>query len=152
MKVTPLLFEQLPFLFPIGHAFTDEVGRADFNEGAFLGSWSPLMESGVGEIHAIWSSGPVTRDQKIIAVLGAAFSPDMFSGRMTATELFWYVLPEFRKTGAGLMLLDHFEERAEARGCSEILMVHFAHMGASLQKLYESRGFSLLEQTFRKES
>jgi GNAT superfamily N-acetyltransferase len=152
MKVTPLLSDQLPFLFPIGHAFTEEVGRAAFSECSFANAWGSLLDSGYGEIYVVWSSGPVTRDQKIIAALGASFLNDPFSGVLTASEMFWYVLPEFRKTGAGLMLLDHFEEQAEARGCSEILMVHFAHMGAGLQKLYESRGFSLLEQTFRKES
>lgn len=146
MKVTVLQRNQLPFLTPIGLAFTKEVGRAAFDVVTFEAYWKSLLESGLGEIYAIWENS------RVVATLGASFSPDMFSGRPTASELFWYVLPEFRKTGAGLMLLDHFEERAKERGCEEIVMVHFAHLGSGLQRLYESRGYSLLEQTFRKES
>ena len=147
MNITSLTPADLPLLFPIGHAFTKEVSRAAFNEAAFTKYWAPLLDLKLGEIYV------VRRDtQTVVAVLGATFTPDMFSGVPTAAETFWYVLPEFRKTGAGLILLDHFESRAKQLGCEEILMVHFAHLGASLQKLYESRGYSLLEQTFRKES
>jgi len=147
MNVTSLTSKNLPLLFPIGHAFTKEVGRAAFNEKSFTFYWTPLLDHGLGEVYV------VRRDPKtVVAVLGATFTPDMFSGVLTAAETFWYVLPEFRKTGAGITLLDRFEQEAKHRGCQEILMVHFAHMGAGLQRLYESRGYSLLEQTFRKES
>lgn len=146
MNLTSLSTTDLSLVFPIGHAFSAEAGRPPFNEEAFASAWRPLLSLGLGEIYA------VRQDTKTLtAVLGAAFIQDPFSGVLSAVESFWYVLPEFRKTGAGLVLLDHFESDAKRRECKQILMVHFAHMGAGLQKLYESRGYVLTEQTFRKE-
>jgi GNAT superfamily N-acetyltransferase len=147
MNITSLFSSEIPLLFPIGHAFSKEASRAAFNEVAFQKYWGGLLDLSLGEIYV------VRKDSKtVVAALGVVFTPDMFSGVLTAAEVFWYVLPEFRKGGAGLVLLDHFEKSARERKCQEILMVHFAHLGAGLQKLYESRGYTLLEQTFRKES
>jgi GNAT superfamily N-acetyltransferase len=145
MNITTLHSTNIPLLFPIGHAFSEEAGRADFNEAAFTDTWGNLLKLGLGEIYVASD-----RDGVVVAALGAAFLQDPFSGQQTATEAFWYVLPEHRKSGVGLLLLDLFEDMAEEKGCEQILMVHFANLGAGLQKLYESRGYSLLEQTFRK--
>lgn len=145
MNVYHLNTKELPLLFPIGHAFTAEAGRPPFSEETFAASWTELLKWRLGELYV------AEENDRIVATLGATFAPDPFTGILTALECFWYVLPEFRKTGVGLTLLDCFEQRAQMRGCKQILMVHFAHMGASLQKLYEGRGYSLLEQTFRKE-
>jgi GNAT superfamily N-acetyltransferase len=146
MNITKLRSDEVKLLFPIGHAFTAEASRAAFNEEVFEGTWSNLIKLGLGEIY-------VASDDKgaVVAVLGAAFLRDPFSGQLTATEAFWYVVSEHRKSGVGLRLLDVFEDRAKELKCEQILMVHFVHVGGEvLQKLYERRGYALLEQTFRK--
>lgn len=146
MNITTLHSSQIPLLFPIGHAFTAEVGRAAFNEKIFASSWTDILRLGLGEIYVASD-----RDGKVVAALGASFIHDSFSGEKTATEAFWYVLPEHRKSGIGLVLLDVFEDAAEEYQCEQILMVHFVHLGGEvLQKLYERRGYVLLEQTFKK--
>lgn len=86
--------------------------------------------------------------EQIVGVIGFAITQDPFTGRKTALENFWYVVPEHRASGAGLLLLDAFEERA--KGCQDIIMVHLVSTGATLSKLYEKRGYSLVEQSFKK--
>ena len=140
-----LTAEQVPLLFPIGHAFSAEAGRAPFNEEIFSKTWEAILKSGCARIYVLLDVNTV------VGALGAMFVPEPFSGVFTAAENFWYVLPEHRKSGVGIALFNEFEEDAKALGCKQILMVHFAHMGAGLPALYESRGYALLEQTFRKE-
>jgi GNAT superfamily N-acetyltransferase len=139
-----LTAEQIPLLFPIGHAFSAEAGRDPFNEEVFSRTWETMLKLGFARVYVLMDVNTV------VGALGAMFVPDPFSGVLTAAENFWYVLPEHRKSGVGIALLNEFEEDAKAAGCKQILMVHFAQMGARLQALYESRGYVLLEQTFRK--
>jgi len=131
----------------IGQAFAKE---ADYPGGwsfpSFLNLWSVLLDSGLGKIYAIESEG------RLAGVLGAAFMPDPHSGWPTATEQFWYVLPEFRKTRWGLDLYFRFKAEAIERKSKKMVMVHLAALTPeSLQKFYEKEGFRLAEQTFWKE-
>lgn len=149
MKVTKLTAEQIPLTFPIGHAFTKEASHpGGFNEEAFSSVWTQLIDGGVGEIYAIFDS---TRDVKIVGLLGAVFCAEPFSGRFSATEQFWFVAPEWRKTNAGKLLLDRFMSDARARDCKQIVMVCLDKLTpVELRKFYERNGFELVEQTFRK--
>lgn len=150
MKIIELNAANLNLTFPIGHAFSAEAGRKPFRDDAFSALWQSLLEAKLGKIYALVEYGPREQDFRALALLGATFLPDPFSGELTAAEHFWYVLPEHRKSGIGLQLLDLFEQDAKERGCTSIVMVHFLHMGAGLQKLYEARGYSPLEQTYKK--
>lgn len=153
MKLIELNAANLNLTFPIGHAFSAEAGRKPFRDDVFSQLWQNLLESGLGKIYALvetWENGSCW-ELRCVAVLGATFLQDPFSGEMTAAEHFWYVVPEHRKSGIGLQLLDLFEKDAKDKGCSQVVMVHFMHMGAGLQKLYEARGYKALEQTYKKE-
>lgn len=133
----------------------DEIGQAFANEAnypggwsypAFSGLWTTLLNSELGKIYGIQENG------RLCGVLGAVFIPDPFSGWHTATEQFWYVLPEFRKTRWGMDLFRAFEREALARKMKKMVMVHLAALTPeSLQKFYEKEGFRLAEQTFWKE-
>lgn len=151
MKLIELTASNLNLTFPIGHAFSAEAGRKPFRDEGFSQMWQALLESGVGKVYALVEYGTTEQEFRAVAVLGATFLPDPFSGELTAAEHFWYVIPEHRKSGIGLQLLDKFEADAKAKGCEQIVMVHFMHMGAGLQKLYEARGYKALEQTYKKE-
>jgi GNAT superfamily N-acetyltransferase len=151
MKLIELSVNNLALTFPIGHAFSAEAGRRPFKDEGFSKMWESLLECGMGKIYALVEYETDPQEFRAVAVLGATFLPDPFSGVLTAAEHFWYVLPEHRKSGIGLQLLDKFEADAKAKGCQQVVMVHFMHMSAGLAKLYEARGYSALEQTYKKE-
>jgi GNAT superfamily N-acetyltransferase len=133
----------------------DEIGQAFAKEAEYPGGWhlpafrrmwSVLLDHNIGQIWAIEESG------KLVAVLGAVFMEDPHSGWPTATEQFWYVLPEARKTRMGMDLFRIFERQAYERKSKKMVMVHLAALTPeSLQKFYEKEGFRLAEQTFWKE-
>lgn len=150
MKLIELSVNNLALTFPIGHAFTAEAGRKPFNERSFSSLWESIIESKVGKIYALVEYATDKQEFRALALLGATFMCEPFSGEMTAAELFWYVVPEHRKSGIGLQLLDVFEKDAKEKGCTQVVMVHFMHMGAGLAKLYEARGYKALEQTYKK--
>jgi len=150
MKLIELNAANLNITFPIGHAFSKEAERGAFRDDVFSQLWSNLLESGLGKIYALVEHESEHHDFRAVGLLGATFIPDPFSGRMTAAEHFWFVVPEHRKSGVGLQLLDVFEADAKEKGCEEIVMQHFLHMGQGLAKLYEARGYKALEQTFKK--
>jgi len=151
MKLIELNASNLNLTFPIGHAFSREAGRKPFRDDVFSQLWQNLLESGLGKIYALVEYDTEPQSFRAVAVLGATFLQDPFSGELTAAEHFWYVLPEHRKSGVGLQLLDQFEMDAKSKGCAQVVMVHFMHMGAGLQKLYEARGYKALEQTYKKD-
>lgn len=150
MKLIELNSNNLNLVFPIGHAFSKEAGRKPFRDDVFSQLWQNLLESGLGKIYALVEYDTEPQQFCALGVLGATFLQDPFSGEMTAAEHFWFVTPAHRKTGVGLELLNAFEKDAKEKGCTEIVMVHFMHMGAGLQKLYEARGYKALEQIYKK--
>jgi GNAT superfamily N-acetyltransferase len=151
MNLIELNLDNLALTFPIGHAFSAEAGRKPFDEKIFGAMWDTLLSNQLGKIYALVEWNEETGYFVAAALLGATFLPDPFSGELTAAEHFWYVLPEHRKSGIGLQLLEKFEADAKELGCTQVVMVHFMHMGQGLAKLYEARGYKALEQTFKKE-
>lgn len=123
--------------------FLEEAGFSKFNPEAFARNWRVLIAADLGEITAVLDNG------KIVAALGAAFLEDPFTGEMTAFEHFFWTHPDYRKSGLGLDLWVNFETRAKERGAKQIAMVHLSSL--NLQKVFERRGYKLVEQTFRKE-
>lgn len=61
-----------------------------------------MLEDGTGWI--------VKDKDQCIGALGSILVPHLFNPEYkTLAELFWYVLPEYRKSRAGYLLLKHFE-------------------------------------------
>ena len=116
----------------------------DFNLECFETTWTQLLSSGMGAVFVLDGvDGP-------IGALGGVAYPDINSGRLTATEFFWFVDPAFR--GKGLSLYKAFEDWARSKRCSEIRMVHLADsMPSQLERLYERLGFDMAEVHYRKE-
>lgn len=131
----------------IGKAFAAEANYpGGWNLKAFVKLWELLLDADFGKIFAVSENG------KLVGVLGAGFMEDPYSGQVTATEQFWYVLPSHRKTRAGMELFMAFQEEAKKRRVKKMVMVHLAALTPeSLQKFYEKEGFKLAEQTFWKE-
>lgn len=92
----------------------------------------------------------VEDDGECVGVLGSVLTPSMFNHNyMTLAEVFWYVLPEFRQTRAGVLLLNAVEKKAE-EVADELI---FSLLPASPLKdcSLEKRGYKMVEKVFRKE-
>ena len=145
--IIELTSANLDKILPIGKAFAAEANYpGGFSLDALRVGWVPLLDMGLGTVFAIEDRG------EVVAALGMAFLPDMFSGRATAIEQFWYVQPKYRHTRFGLDLFYAFEAAGKARNVKKLVLVHLAALTpAKLQAFYESRGYVLVEQTFWKE-
>lgn len=78
-------------------------------------------------------------------LLSTSFSP-------VATELLWYVKPEYRRGKYALQMVREFEKWAEAEGCHMISMGNMANDSMDRTgKFYERLGYKLSEQTFYKD-
>lgn len=116
----------------------------NFSLECFEATWTQLITGGMGAVFVIdGEDGP-------IGALGGVAYPDVNSGRLIATEFFWFVDPE--KRGKGISLYKAFEDWARAKRCAEIRMVHLADsMPEQLERLYERLGFEMAEIHYRKE-
>lgn len=91
----------------------------------------------------------VKKDDVNIGALGAIVVPNLYNPDFkTLAELFWYVLPEYRKTRAGLLLLNAFDARAKEIADDATMSLLPSSDVAS--KSLERKGFKLSEFGFRK--
>jgi ribosomal protein S18 acetylase RimI-like enzyme len=77
-------------------------------------------------------------------VISNLYNPNI----VTLTELFWYVLPEYRSTRVGYMLLKALEKRA-GEVANELTLSILPHSEVNIDTL-EKRGFKFEELGFRK--
>ena len=94
------------------------------------------------------------KDRKICLLYGevgfitGVAAPFMFGTDLLATELAWWVEPEYRSKKVGLELLEAFEFWARKIGCKLISM---ACLDEKVAALYESKGYTLYERAYLKE-
>jgi len=146
LSIRPLTVRDLPLCVPFGHAFFQEFQlRGTFNPPHFLRTWEVF----VGQLGATVLG--LYQDEQLIGGLGALASPDVFTGERVATEMFWYI-DQDQRTGTGaLRLLRAFEAWGLSQGVAELRLAHFMMKNnEQLQRLYEHRGYVLLEQGYHK--
>lgn len=82
-------------------------------------------------------------------VIGGLLHENIFNPKYkTLTELFWYVLPEYRNGRAGALLLKAFDNRAkEIADDSTLCLLPSSEVNISS---LEKRGYKLNEYAFRK--
>lgn len=124
------------------------------NREVWVRTWQGLIGTGCAEVIVLRTraegQGPGEEKGKPIGGLGWICMPCPNSGELQAQEAFWFVGREHR--GAGLKLLQAFEERAKSRGCTRLVMVHLEEvMPAKLERLYARRGYRLIERNYLKE-
>lgn len=84
-------------------------------------------------------------------VIGGALVDNLFNPTLkTLSELIWYVLPEYRNTRAGAMLLKAFISKGE-EVADETTFALLHHSPIKIQTL-EKRGFHLREFSFLKDN
>jgi len=130
-------------------------GKKFFEEGQLPGkfhpehcttSWVDYITSGTGEAYGMFDENT----GEIQGALGAIFYQDPLTGDRVATEMFWFVFPEHR--GGGLGLLERYLERVQERGCGRCYMIHLEGLHPdALKRVYSHKGFRLIETGYMKE-
>lgn len=139
---------ELSRLRRIGREFTIAAElKGEFSESHFEGVWKTLLEADLGVI--FYENAD---DGSVAGVLGATFTPDMFSGRLVGAEAFWFLVPSARGKSLSIRLFNAFEEEAKTRKCQQILMVALTGLDLEIVSgLLLRRGFSALEVVHTKE-
>jgi len=90
-------------------------------------------------------------EDKIVGFLAGLVSDvhPVFHTSKIATEIFWYVVPEFRGKYSQ-KLIEAYEEWGRVVGCSYAQIVHFTNT-PKLGEVYKSRGYEPLEISYLKE-
>lgn len=118
-----------------------------FNPAHFEAAWARIFELGMGII--MYEENEAG---EILGILGGSFSQDLFSGRLVASESFFFVIPEARGSGISRRLIDAFEAEAYLRGAKQIIMVALASLNPEgVGAIYEKRRYSKLEVVYTKE-
>lgn len=134
--------EELPEINQqLAASFFTECGLpGDFKFDAFLFNWTKIFDIQMG---AMWK---LVLNGKTVGMMGGILSPDMLDGQLIATEAFWFVAPEARKSTWGFKMLMHFEQWAKEVGAKRIVMAHLlSSFPEALGAYYNRRGYVATE-------
>jgi GNAT superfamily N-acetyltransferase len=141
----PLTIEDIPELSRLAPLFWAE-GKlpGGFDPEVFARTWTSLISSGTGHIVGLYDL------TGLVGALGYILAPDPNDGATVATEMFWFVDPEYR--GSGLRLFHWFEGAAAALGASRLMAAHLSAInGPELKHLYERFGYREVETFYFKQ-
>lgn len=98
----------------------------------------------------VWAT---EKDGKLIGIAGALCYPMYFSpSHRVAQEIWWYLSPEARGSGAGKQMYDAIEAWAKEQGATALFMIALEDKRSDkMAKLYMRQGFIPMERTFFKE-
>lgn len=115
-----------------------------FDLERFCRLWTGLLESDSGVIFAIEENG------EWVGAIGGLAYQEIYSGQMTALEMFWFVRPGHR--GQGIKLYRALESWAREKQCFEMRMVHLLDsMPEKLERVYRHFNFKPAEIHYTKE-
>src|SRR5690606_32162462 len=87
----------------------------------------------------------------LVGLLAGVISDSVVIERQ-ASELMWYVLPEYRKSGVGFGLINMYEAWAKAQGCRLATLSHYENSDSdSLNKLLCKNSYGKIEVTYVKD-
>ena len=142
--VRPLRVEELPRCVEGAEGFHREFGLPGrLVPAVFLRNWTTFLTTMTATVLTAW------RDGTLLGGLGALVHPDLSDGRIVATEMFWYVLPDARGSMAGIRLLKAFIAWGEAHAVETRLshMLGGPH-DVQLDTLYRKLGYRPLEMGY----
>ncbi len=138
--------DDLPAVYRLGLQFQaqDNVATRTTVEN-WGATWARALDSGKGAIF-LQTNGTA---EPIGGIGGGVFtSPN--NGETEAREAFWYVDPDHRGGGAGL--LEAFEDWAEGLGARRIWMVRLhGWRDRQMDRFYQRKGYESVETVYRKE-
>jgi GNAT superfamily N-acetyltransferase len=86
-------------------------------------------------------------------MIGGYVSKYYFSDQIVASDIAWFVLPEFRGTMIGVRLLDAFENWAKAKGVEELRIgISTGVNMEAFDRLMKKRGYSMVGTNYRLEN
>ena len=153
LTIRPLAPWEIDLCIPSGYAFYREMGLSGtFVPAVFVQTWQTLFRTMPSDILSLWD------DETLIGAFGVTLLPDLMDGRLTATEMFWYIDPAYRNGTGALRLLRAFEAWAEAHHAVECRLTHLLTTGeqtgdpteVALARLYRRLGYVPLEVSWRK--
>lgn len=114
-------------------------GRVTVNPMAMARTVGFLIANDLGVVFVSEHRGTV------VGMIGLLLFEHPITGEVTATELFWWVEPEYR--GSGVRLLKRGEHWAREAGARQL---HMIAPTAEVGQLYERLGFGYLEAAYQK--
>lgn len=142
--VDKLSFEMLPWFVEVAavNMLKDELKKPEL---VHLPELYRLAKVGMD-----WGTAFVVYDGSVpVGALGAILTDNLFNPEYkTLAEIFWYVLPEYRETRAGFLLLQAFENRGKEIAYDMTLSL-LPQSPVNIKAL-EKRGFAFEELSFRK--
>lgn len=122
-------------------------GVADFDEQGYSNFFlQSIIDPNVG----IWLA---EIDNEIVGITGALVYPLYFSPtNLVAQELWWWLTPASRGSGAGGKMFKQIEQWAQEKSAKALFMIALEDdRAAKMEKVYARAGFKPLERTFIKE-
>lgn len=120
LMVRPLCIKELPLCVPHGEAFHREMQLPDtFASALFLENWTTFLSAYDAVILGLWQG------EELIGGLGAMIAPNLNTGVLVATELFWFIAAAHRGGTGGLRLLRAYLAWARAHGAVRCQLAHF---------------------------
>jgi GNAT superfamily N-acetyltransferase len=114
------------------------------NPDHLISSWERLLDLGIGVIYLAEENG------EVIGGIGGVRHAELFTGNMTAVEMFWYM--KEGKRGTGIKLFKMFEQWAKDNQCARVAMIYLPFsMPEKLDRFYTKNGYTLLEMHYEKE-
>lgn len=92
-------------------------------------------------------------DAEVVGIAGALLYPMYFSpDSLVAQELWWWLTPKSRGSGAGAKMFKQIEDWAKENGAAAVFMIALEDSRAKkMERLYARAGFRPMERTFIKE-
>jgi GNAT superfamily N-acetyltransferase len=92
-------------------------------------------------------------ENEIVGIAGAILYPLYFNpNALVAQELWWWLTPKSRGSGAGALMFRQIENWAKENGASAVFMIALEDSRAKkMEHLYARAGFRPMERTFIKE-
>jgi RimJ/RimL family protein N-acetyltransferase len=122
-------------------------GVADFDEQGYSNFFlQSIIDPNVG----IWLA---EINNEIVGITGALVYPLYFSPtNLVAQELWWWLTPASRGSGAGGKMFKQIEQWAQEKSAKALFMIALEDdRAAKMEKVYARAGFKPLERTFIKE-
>ncbi len=145
-QVRALALHELPLCEPFAQAFYTEKGvPGHCSMEKFIQTWTLFLTQYPSILFGLWSQGA------LVGGLGGLITPDLYDGRLTATEMFWYVTPDARQGRNAWTLVDAFETWGKDHGAVECRLA-FLLLGwvqqanpMRLLPLYQRRGYQAVD-------